>query len=104
MRRSCSGRRSVSRGAFSALKGITVSDRIMVSGFLPPVEAGDKSFGIGVRARRQLNETISARESREVAGSVRRAGRRPGPGKLVCFDADWEEECERGVDGNGIAQ
>src|SRR5215208_5101365 len=104
MRRSCRGRRSVSRGAFSVLKGITVSDRAMAIRFLPPVEAGDKSFGIGIRAGRQLNETIGARERSEVARTIGGAGCRPRPGKLVSFNADREKECERRVDGNRIAE
>src|SRR5262245_52287560 len=99
MRRSCIGRASVSRGVRGSGRGATVvvggTERAMARWFLPPVQARDKSFGVGVRSGGQLHEAIRSAERGEIAGAVRRGGVRPGAAPIVYFDFYRQEIRER---------
>src|SRR6185312_17347663 len=100
MRRSCIGRARVSRGVRGSGRGTTVlaggTERGMARGFLPPVQARDKSFGVGVRSGRQLHEAISSAQRSEIPRAVRGGGIRPGTAPVVDLDLHGEEIRERG--------
>src|SRR5256886_8930307 len=127
MRRSRIGRANVSRGAGSAFRGTmtsrldtavqsmrTAGDKwLSVEGegsggfpqafkvLRPAIHPRHEPLGVGVGARRQLDEASSPGESREVSGAVGGRWRRPGPSPVVLLEAYRQEVCERRGHGHG---
>src|ERR1700731_2861486 len=113
MRRSRTGRASVSRGTGSAFRG-TMTCRVdmvfqsmrtaagkgyrskgALTGSRPAIDPRHEPPGIGVGARRQLDKTTRPGERREVPGAVGGSGHGPGPPPVVLLEAHRQEVRER---------